>query len=86
MKTMDERPDLVLCDIHMKPLDGLTYLAELRAVRGRVSETPVIFLTTNAKERTVHLAQNLNVSGYLIKPVSANNFAKTIGRILDIKF
>ncbi|MBT5266739.1 MAG: response regulator [Rhodospirillaceae bacterium] len=86
-KTLQVRPNLVLCDIHMQPVDGMKYLTEIRSVRGEgISSTPVIFLTSNANERTVKLARDLHVDGYLVKPVSANEVKKQIGYVLSIIF
>ncbi|MDF1793050.1 MAG: response regulator [Thalassobaculaceae bacterium] len=65
------RPDLVFCDIHMGPIDGFEFLEKLRMLSiARLRETPVVFLTADAEERTVFAARKLDVDGYMVKPFS----------------
>jgi len=85
--TLRHLPDLVFCDIHMKPVDGLYYLNELRNVRHEeIANTPVVFLTANAKQKMVLQAQKLHVNGYMIKPVSPGDLKRQIRRILHLNF
>lgn len=87
METLRVKPRVVLCDIHMKPVNGLTYLANLRKVKvGVVAETPVIFLTADAERDTVMLAKDLRVDGYVVKPVSVNDVKKQLSRTLKVQF
>ena len=70
-ETLRTRPHVVLCDIHMQPLDGLGYLSRLRDhPDDQVAATPVVFLTGDKQEETVLSAKQLKVDGYLVKPVS----------------
>lgn len=86
METLRIKPKVVLCDIHMKPVNGLTYLSNLRKVKvGEVASTPVVFLTADAERDTVLLAKDLRVDGYLVKPVSVNDVKKQISRVLNIR-
>lgn len=65
------RPDVVLCDINMQPVDGMTFLSILRRTsNAEVARTPVVFLTADAQQETVVRAAKLQVNGYLVKPVS----------------
>jgi two-component system, chemotaxis family, chemotaxis protein CheY len=83
METLRVKPTVVLCDIHMKPVNGLTYLANLRKVQvGDVACTPVVFLTADAERDTVLLAKDLRVDGYLVKPVSLIDVKKQLSRVL----
>ncbi|MBP7064798.1 response regulator [Ferrovibrio sp.] len=65
------KPLLVLCDVHMQPLDGLGFLAKLRGLSNAVlADTPVIFLTADKQQETVLTAKKLQADGYIVKPVS----------------
>ena len=87
MQTLRTKPSIVFCDIHMKPVDGLHYLAKLRSTKvPGVRETPVIFLTSNSQEQTIFLAKDLKVNGYMVKPVSVNDVKKNIERVLKMRF
>ncbi|MEK9968448.1 MAG: response regulator [Ferrovibrio sp.] len=70
-ETVRTRPQVVLCDVHMAPLDGLGYLAKLRGFANEtIAATPVVFLTADKQQETVLTAKQLKVDGYLVKPVS----------------
>ncbi|WP_188194155.1 response regulator [Nonomuraea sp. SYSU D8015] len=58
------RPDVVLLDIRMPVLDGLSAAAELRRV---VPETAVVMLTTFGEDEYVAAALEAGVSGFLLK-------------------
>ncbi|EDP65881.1 CheY-like receiver protein [alpha proteobacterium BAL199] len=73
------RPNLVLCDIHMEPVDGFQFLDHLRKLPiPAIASTPVVFLTADAEQHTVLAAKKLRVNGYLVKPVSVNQLQKRI--------
>ncbi len=77
------RPNLVFCDIHMKPVDGLEFLWSLQAMKlPALAQTPVVFLTADAQQETVFRAKELNVRGYLVKPVSVASLKGRIDAIL----
>jgi two-component system chemotaxis response regulator CheY len=77
------KPHLVLCDIHMEPVDGLTFLKLLRGAKlPNVRNTPVVFLTADAKRDTVVVAKDLHVNGYLVKPVALADLKARIDMIL----
>ena len=64
---------LVLLDLNMPRMNGIEFLRELRkdpALRA----TSVVVLTTSKDERDKIDAYNLNVAGYLVKPVTFSNF------------
>lgn len=87
MQTLRVRPSLVLCDVHMQPIDGVKYLRTLRDVKvPQIRDTPVIFLTGDSNQDLVLRARELKVSGYMVKPVSVNDMKKSLGRVLDIEF
>jgi two-component system chemotaxis response regulator CheY len=77
------RPDLVLCDVRMAPMDGLGFLAHLRKSPDPVlAKTPVIMLTGATDEASVRAARGLGVGGYLVKPVSPGALAERVKQVL----
>ena len=65
------KPDLILTDVHMKPVDGIEFVRQLRSLpEARVSQTKVIFLSADSSPATVGEALPLGVAGYLVKPPS----------------
>ncbi|WP_374468488.1 response regulator [Ferrovibrio sp.] len=82
-ETLRTRPQAVLCDIHMEPLDGLGYLSKLRDYAGpEIAATPVIFLTADKQQETVISAKQLKVDGYLVKPVSLASLKQRLDALL----
>lgn len=72
-------PDVVLCDVHMSPVDGQDFLRLVRDSKIEwVRNLPVIFLTGDASPDTVRLAKQHEIDGYLVKPVSAEDLKKRI--------
>lgn len=79
MEVVRNRPDVVLCDINMQPVDGMTFLSILRKTTNvEIARTPVVFLTADSQQETVMRAAKLQVNGYLVKPVSLNDLKKRI--------
>ena len=65
------KPDLVLTDIHMKPMGGLEFVRLLRSVSNpAVGNTKVIFMSADASSETLGKALPLGASGYIVKPPS----------------
>lgn len=64
-------PHVVLCDVHMQPVDGREFLKTLRTMPDpAVKDTPVIFLTADSSRDTVLFAKEFAIDGYLVKPPS----------------
>lgn len=63
--------DVVLLDLNMPKVSGNDVLKFIRNSGDQVNpDLPVIVLTGNAEEATVHEILAMKVSGYLVKPVS----------------
>lgn len=82
-ETVRTRPQVVLCDVHMEPMDGLGYLGMLRVFKNpEIAATPVIFLTADKQQETVLSAKQLKVDGYLVKPVSLQTLKQRLDALL----
>ncbi len=66
---------IVLLDINMPRMNGIEMLRALRADPD-LRTTPVVVLTTSNDDRDRIEAYNLNVAGYLLKPVTFSNFVE----------
>ena len=66
---------LILLDLNMPRMNGIEFLRELRA-DPRLRVTPVVVLTTSNDERDKVEAYQLNVAGYLLKPVTFPAFVE----------
>ena len=71
---------LILLDLNMPRMSGIEFLRELRADPD-LHATPVVVLTTSDDERDKVNAYDLNVAGYLLKPVTFVNFVETMAAL-----
>lgn len=63
------KPDLVLTDIHMRPMDGLEFVRQLRAhANPLVKNMKVIFMSGDSSNATLEVAVPLGTYGYIVKP------------------
>jgi len=76
-----ERPDLVICDVRMRPLDGFGFVRALRAQPENAS-IPVILLTAHTDEATQALANEIGVDAFLAKPVLAPALKDKIAQVI----
>ncbi|MFF3763894.1 response regulator [Streptomyces sp. NPDC001922] len=72
------RPDVVLMDVRMPGMDGLTALKELRRRPGAPS---VIMLTTFDLDDYVHTALRNGAAGFLLKDTSPRDLAAAVRAI-----
>jgi CheY-like chemotaxis protein len=66
---------IVLLDLNMPRMNGIEFLQELRADPG-IAATPVVVLTTSNDDRDKMRAYDLNIAGYLVKPVTFSDFSE----------
>lgn len=78
-KAEQSSPDLVLMDIGLKgEIDGIE---AAKRIRDRL-HIPVVFLTGFADEVTKAKAQEVNPSGFIIKPINEEELNQTLEDIL----
>jgi len=76
-------PDVVVCDIDMRPVNGLDFVTRLRAsAEIRNPRTPVIFLTKHSESEIVKQAMALGVNAFVVKPPTLPALRERIDRFL----
>jgi len=71
---------LVLLDLNMPKMNGLEFLHEVRR-DPELRPLTVVVLTTSDEERDKVEAYNLNVAGYILKPVTFSAFLEAIASL-----
>lgn len=66
-------PAVILLDLNMPRVDGLTVLRELKA-HPTLHRIPVVILTTSKEDRDINTAYDLGANSYIVKPVNFENF------------
>jgi two-component system chemotaxis response regulator CheY len=81
--TQDRWPSIVLCDVNMKPTNGLEFVAWLKSQpMAAVRSIPIVMVTAHADASIVRRAMELGVSGYLVKPVKEGPLRTRMERAL----
>ena len=66
------RPDVVLSDIHMAPMDGLEMVRRLRAHPNvDLRKTKVVFMSADRTPKTLSESVPLGIAGFIVKPPQA---------------
>ena len=71
---------IVLLDLNMPRMNGIEFLRTLRGDPELRSTTVVVLTTSNDERDKVH-AYDLNVAGYLLKPVTFGNFCEVMAAL-----
>ena len=74
------QPALVLLDLNLPRLDGLTVLRRMRA-DPRTRHTPVVVLTSSVEQQDVAGSYGLGTNSYIRKPVEFERFANVVEAI-----
>lgn len=77
---LTEKPDLIILDITMPVMDGLTMLAKIRE-DASLKTTPVIMLSAESGQDSQAQAIQLGASGYVFKPFKEEALLEQVGKI-----
>ena len=78
----DQQPDVILLDVMMPNMDGISTLLKLKA-ESSTKSIPVIFLTAKTQAADKKQFQTLGVTGVITKPFNSMALASRITKILD---
>ncbi|NLG75566.1 MAG: response regulator [Xanthomonadaceae bacterium] len=73
--------DLVLTDVNMPRMDGLTLVRELRALAD-YRFTPMLVLTTESGQDTKQRGKQAGATGWIVKPFNPEQLLATIAKVL----
>jgi CheY-like chemotaxis protein len=78
--TVPNKNRVILLDLNMPRMNGLEFLRALRADTELHAATVIVFTTSNAEKDKIE-AYDLNVAGYLLKPVSFAKFVELMATL-----
>jgi len=76
-----EKPDLILMDIRLPEMDGLTATRMIRK-DPQIGEIPILAFTAHAMKEDREEAVEAGCNGYISKPIDVKLFADTINSFL----
>ncbi|MCL6524864.1 MAG: response regulator transcription factor [Thermoflavifilum sp.] len=74
-------PDLLLTDIHMPELDGITLIKHIRQQMN--SSIPILILSGSGEEDSVLEAFHLGANDYVTKPFNPKELSLRVRRLLN---
>jgi CheY-like chemotaxis protein len=77
----EKHPDLILMDIQLPGMDGLTATRILKADT-TAKDIAIVALTSHAMDGDDKKALDAGCDGYVTKPIDTKNFLNTIGQFL----
>ena len=82
-KHQEDNFDLILMDVHMPGLDGISATRQIREIGGQLGAIPIIGLTARAMQgdRETFLAAGMN--DYVSKPIDLRSLIAAMGRALS---
>lgn len=82
LAALDAEPvDLVISDLYMPRMDGLTLLRSIRE-RAEHRFTPVLLLTTERGEEMKQRGRASGATGWLVKPFQPEQLRQVVARVL----
>ncbi len=73
----EHRPDLVLMDIQLPGMDGLS-AAKIIKADPALRDIPIFALTGFAMESDKQKAEDIGLAGYIVKPISVKGLLETL--------
>ena len=73
--------DMIITDLNMPNMDGLTMIRELRKDPAQCG-TPIIFLTTESDDAMKQQAKAAGATGWLVKPFVPEQLVKVARKVL----
>jgi len=76
-----KRVNLILSDIHMPIMDGITLITELRK-NLNYRFTPILVLTTESQESMKLKGKQAGATGWLVKPFQADQLVEIVKKLV----
>lgn len=79
-ETPSELPKIILLDLNMPKMGGIEFLRAIRA-NDHLKNISVFVMTTSNEDKDKVDAYNLNVAGYILKPLSMERFVEAVSTL-----
>jgi len=81
VKASESPFDLILTDLNMPNMDGLTMIQEIRKIP-EYTDTPIVMLSTESGEEKKAVGHESGISAWLVKPFEPDELVEMIGGML----
>jgi two-component system, chemotaxis family, chemotaxis protein CheY len=80
-KAANTRFDMVITDLNMPNMDGLTLIRELRRTPSQMG-VPIVFLTTESDDALKQEAKAAGATGWLVKPFDTEQLVRIARKVI----
>jgi two-component system chemotaxis response regulator CheY len=80
-KAKEAPVNLILTDLNMPVMDGLTFIRELRKLPN-YKGVPILFLTTESDEGMKKQAKEAGATGWIVKPFQQEQLVSVVKKVL----
>ena len=74
--------DVIITDINMPVMDGITFIKELRK-KPKNKATPVLILTTESSQAKKQEGRAAGATGWIVKPFNPDQLLKTVSKVIS---
>ena len=74
--------DLVISDLNMPVMDGLTFIKQLRGLREH-RKTPILMFTTESQLSRKEEAKAVGATGWIVKPMEPKRLLQVVEHVLS---
>lgn len=75
------KPNLIVCDVNMPNMDGLTFVSKVRADEDN-RFIPIIMLTTESQEEKKRKGMEAGAKAWLVKPFAPEQLLSAISKLI----
>jgi two-component system chemotaxis response regulator CheY len=76
-----QRVDMIITDLNMPVMDGITFIRQVRSRPG-MKGIPVLMLTTESQDSKKQEGKAAGATGWIVKPFHPEKLLATIARVL----
>ena len=80
MKDKDESLSLIITDINMPQMDGITFIFQVKETEFKF--VPILVLTTEAEESVIEKGRAAGASGWLLKPFQPEELLWAVKKVV----
>lgn len=81
LKSLSQKPDLIITDINMPRMNGLELIKAAKALPG-YRFVPILVLTTESQQARREEAKAAGATGWLVKPVQGTELINVIKQVV----
>ena len=80
-KLAGRRVDLIITDVNMPVMDGITFVRQARS-RTETKYTPILILTTESQAQSKQAGKAAGATGWIVKPFHPGRLLETVAKVL----